>query len=181
MKRGNEGVHGKTIAKFEFAEAGWNPYSHYYDQSKVDLILRREVGARVQYRDVQVKFGRLYNCGTKWERELFVYTSWRFFDIDAFSKSRKELFVAYVFSHPDREYQGDIFIFPVQEFHSLIKQAIPVKNGESRKVYFSKAIKSRDPHEGWYLRRKGGLSELSDDAVINVTKYRRNFAVLEQA
>ncbi len=42
MKRGNEGVHGETIAKFEFAEAGWNPYSHYYDQSKVDLILRRE-------------------------------------------------------------------------------------------------------------------------------------------
>ena len=55
MKRGNEGVHGETIAKFEFAEAGWNPYSHYYDQSKVDLILRREDAQGVSYRDVQVK------------------------------------------------------------------------------------------------------------------------------
>jgi hypothetical protein len=179
MKRGNEGVHGETIAKFEFAEAGWNPYSHYYDQSKVDLILRREDARGISYRDVQVKFGRLYDCKPHWEMELFSWTSWRFFDINAFASARAELFIAYVLSHPDREYQGDIFIFRVREFQTLIENAIPVRDGSSRKFYFSKALRSHDVQEGWYLRRKSRFDSLLEDNVINVSKFRRNFSVLD--
>jgi hypothetical protein len=39
-----------------------------------------------------------------------------------------------VFSHPDKQYDGDIFIFRVQQFQKLIDQAISVKGGAQKEI-----------------------------------------------
>jgi hypothetical protein len=83
-----------------------------------------------------------------------------------------------VFSHPDKQYDGDIFIFRVQQFQKLIDQAISVKGGAQKKFYLSKARQELDPQERWYLRTQGALSDISK-GVVDVTSYRRNFAVLD--
>jgi hypothetical protein len=59
-RAGHQEIQGETIAKFEFFQHDFNPYSRYLDTDKVDLVLRRRVHDRVQYADVQVKYGRLY-------------------------------------------------------------------------------------------------------------------------
>jgi hypothetical protein len=51
---------GETYAKFEFFQKGWNPYSRFLDVDKVDLVLRRTWANVPEYREVQVKFGKLY-------------------------------------------------------------------------------------------------------------------------
>jgi len=106
---GHYEILGETLAKFEFFEAGWNPYQRYLDVDKVDFILRRRVADKVVYREVQVKYGKLYDCGPKWEQALFVVTSWRFFKHDEFANyfGRKDLYLAYVLAH-DAGYKGDI-------------------------------------------------------------------------
>jgi len=76
---GHYEILGETYAKFEFFENGWNPYTRFLDVDKVDLILRRRHQNRPFYREVQVKYGKLYPVGSNWERALFDYTSWRFF------------------------------------------------------------------------------------------------------
>ncbi len=40
-KAGHYEIQGETIAKFEFFDNGYNPYSRYLDIDKVDLILRK--------------------------------------------------------------------------------------------------------------------------------------------
>ena len=121
-RAGHYEILGETYAKFEFFEKGWNPYSRFLDVDKVDLILRRRsaTGQRI-YREIQVKFGKLYSVGPAWERELFDFTSWRFFKEQEFAGhlDQKDFFIAYVLSRdPDPvkpAYQGDIFIFPVRK------------------------------------------------------------------
>src|SRR5690242_18440448 len=83
-KAGHYEILGETLAKFEFFEHGWNPYSRFLDVDKVDLILRRSGQGKPVYREVQVKFGKLYPVGPAWERQLFDITSWRFFRSDEF-------------------------------------------------------------------------------------------------
>ncbi len=61
-KAGHLEILGETIAKVEFFENGWNPYSRFLDVDKVDLILRRRLHGRIIYREVQVKFGKLFEC-----------------------------------------------------------------------------------------------------------------------
>ena len=78
-KAGHYEILGETYAKFEFFENGWNPYSRFLDVDKVDLILRRRDTDRPLYREVQVKYGKLYAVGSQWEQTLFDLTSWRFF------------------------------------------------------------------------------------------------------
>lgn len=56
-KAGHLEILGETIAKFEFFERGWNPYSRFLDVDKVDLILRRTENDSPVYREVQVKYG----------------------------------------------------------------------------------------------------------------------------
>src|SRR5437763_5134552 len=84
-KAGHYEILGETYAKFEFFEKGWNPYSRFLDVDKVDLILRRrsQTGQRL-YREIQVKFGKLYPVGQAWEQEHFDFTSWRFFKENEF-------------------------------------------------------------------------------------------------
>src|ERR1017187_10808916 len=84
-KAGHYEVLGETYAKFEFFEKGWNPYTRFLDVDKVDLILRRRIGGQIVYREIQVKFGKLYPVGSAWEREHFDFTSWRFFKEEEFS------------------------------------------------------------------------------------------------
>ena len=78
-KSGHQEVLGETLAKFEFFVRGWHPYTRFLDVEKIDLILRRRTQTAVEYREVQVKFGKLFPLRAKWEREVFSITSWRFF------------------------------------------------------------------------------------------------------
>ena len=125
LKAGHYEILGETLAKFEFFEAGWNPYERYLDVDKVDLILRRRTGQKIIYREVQVKYEKLYDVSTGWKAELFDRTSWRFFNADEFAEfyERPDYFIAYVLAH-DSGYQGDIFILPPKIFGELLAQAI---------------------------------------------------------
>jgi hypothetical protein len=176
QKAGHYEVLGETLAKFEFFQNGWDPYTHFLDVDKVDLALRRRRGNLVEYRDVQVKYGKLYENMSKFEHKLFCTTSWRFFTVKELEdlEYRKGLYLAYVLSRDDR-YRGDIFIFPINEFVAAVKQA--VKAGDDRyKVYISKG------HSGdkdWYVRRQGRKFEkLDETSVLDVSKHYRNFACL---
>jgi hypothetical protein len=179
-RAGHYEVLGETYAKFEFFEKGWNPYSRFLDVDKVDFILRkRDPKGRIVYREVQVKFGKLYPVGSAWEREHFDFTSWRFFRENEFAAvvEQKDFFIAYVLSRdptPERPaYQGDIFIFPVRDFDSIIRCGIPSKG--QRKIYLSRL---KGEQERWVLRRVSRISEITDKTCLDVTKYRRSFDAL---
>lgn len=174
QKAGHYEILGETYAKFEFFEQGWNPYSRFLDVDKVDLVLRRRVAGEVVYREVQVKYGKLYRIGKQWEKPFFDLTSWRFFREDEFVDylGDERFFIAYVLA-ADIGYRGDIFIFPVREFVAMVRQAIPTKG--LRKVYLSRV---KDSPERWVLRRQNRFGALSDDAVLDVSRFRRAFALL---
>ena len=172
-KAGHYEILGETYAKFEFFQHGWNPYSRFLDVDKVDLVLRRAKNGIPVYREIQVKFGKLYRVTNSWEQALFDVTSWRFFREDEFDQARQHLFVAYVMSEDD-EYRGDFFIFPVRDFSSIIRSA-PVAGGK-RRVYISRSV---DDPKRWMLRRQSRFSQICDESCLDVSKYRRNFDVLE--
>ncbi len=159
-RAGHYEILGETYAKFEFFEKGWNPYSRFLDVDKVDLILRRRIEGQIVYREIQVKFGKLYPVGPAWEREHFDFTSWRFFKEEEFAGhlDQKDFFIAYVLSRdpdPDKPaYQGDIFIFPVRKFVEIIRQGIPSKG--QRKVYLSRL---KGEEERWVLREGKSLCQ----------------------
>lgn len=181
---GHQEVLGETYAKFEFFEKNWNPYSRFLDVDKVDLILRRRNpdGQRI-YREVQVKFGKLYRVGSAWERQLFDFSSWRFFKDDEFAVQieQKDFFMAYVLSRdptPDKPaYQGDIFIFPVRYFVDEIIHGSIRSQNQRWKVYLSR-LKGEEEH--WFLRKADRkFTEITKENCVEVTKYRRNFGLLE--
>ena len=176
QKAGHYEVLGETLAKFEFFQNEWHPYAHFLDVDKVDLVLRRRRRNLIEYRDVQVKYGKLYEIMAKWEHNLFCTTSWRFFAAKELQdlEDRKGLYLAYVLSRDDR-YQGDIFIFPITKFVAAMRQS--VRTGEDRyKVYISKGH-SDDNH--WYVRRQGRKFEkLDESSVFDVSKHYRNFGCL---
>jgi hypothetical protein len=180
QKAGHQEILGETLAKFEFFKNGWHPYTRFLDVDKVDLILRRRRGDRVEYRDVQVKYGKLYTIEqSKWEKKLFDTTSWRFFgvkDLEDLQK-RNNLYLTYVLSRMDDRYQGDILVFPIQEFVAAVKQS--VKSGDDRfKLYMSKGLGDENR---WYVRRQGRKFEQLDEVtVFDISKHYRNFACLER-
>jgi hypothetical protein len=173
-KAGHYEILGETYAKFEFFQKGWNPYSRFLDVDKVDLILRKTTKTGVVYREVQVKFGKLYRVGTAWERHLFDVTSWRFFKEDEFEDISSRLYIAYVMSEDDG-YRGDFFIFPVREFTSIIRAA-PMAGGK-RRVFISRC---RDNSRCWVLRRRGKFEQVTDETCLDVSAYRRNFGLLDR-
>jgi len=179
QKAGHYEILGETYAKFEFFEHGWNPYSRFLDVDKVDLILRRRTPLGRVYREVQVKYGRLWTIspdqGQVWERTLFDRTSWRFFRPDEFDVNGvdAELFIAYILAG-DEGYRGDIFIFAVADFVRVIGEAIPISDGR-RKVYISR-VRGTDR---WIVRRMNRFTSLDEATAFDVTAYRRNFAALE--
>ena len=172
QQAGHYEIHGETIAKFEFFENGFNPYSRYLDIEKVDLILRKNIGNSIKYYDIQVKYGRLYECGIKWEKLLnFDVTSWRFFKPNEFINS-KSLFIAYVLSLPGK-YNGDIFIFPALKFNEIINKAIScnTKKGKRFKVYIAR----NKTENKWYLWKKRPFDKITTDTCLELTEYWRNF------
>jgi hypothetical protein len=107
---------------------------------KVDLVLRRRVNGAPVYREVQVKFGKLYRCTQAWERPLFDVSSWRFFKDGEVEDADPGLYLAYVLSEDD-EYRGDFFIFPAREFASIIRAAPMVSPSKpKRRVYVSRCV-----------------------------------------
>lgn len=182
-KAGHYEILGETYAKLEFFENGWNPYSRFLDVDKVDLILRRKnTSGKTLYREVQVKFGKLYEVGgARWERELFDCSSWRFFKKDEFAGQldQKDFFVAYILVR-DTGYKGDIFIFPIRDFvEKIIRCAISSKSrkhGSLQKVYISHLRES----EQWFLRRMSRFTAVTDETCLDVSEYRRNFSVLKR-
>jgi hypothetical protein len=175
-RAGHYEIHGETIAKFEFFDNGYNPYSRYLDIDKVDLILRKPEGNRIKYIEVQVKFGRLFPCTVKWESKLFDFTSWRFFRGDEFSNlMNPKLYVAYVLVNPNG-YDGDIFIFKAEKFNELINSGIKVntKNGEAFKIQIAR---NKFNTSQWFLWKKRNFTELDAESIIDVTRYRRNFSL----
>lgn len=175
---GHYEILGETYAKFEFINNNWNPYSRFLDVDKVDFILRRNLKTGPIYREVQVKFGKLYEVKSRWERDLFDVTSWRFFKEDEFEKTGSHLFVAYVLSRDDR-YDGDFFIFPIREFESIIHAAPVVgkeKDKEKHRVYISHCLGGGNR---WVLRKETSFHEITNETCLDVTKYHRNFGILE--
>jgi hypothetical protein len=176
-KAGHQEILGETLAKFEFYTHGWHPYSRFLDVDKIDLILRRRRDNDVQYREIQVKFGKLYKCRTAWEQRLFSHSSWRFFEEKNLTDltAHKGIYLAYVLA-PDDGFKGDMFIFPIDEFAAVIRKADRMKNKKYR-VFISK---THEQPAKWYLRRSWGFSELDAKTVLDVTPYYRNFACLEE-
>ena len=174
LKAGHYEVQGETLAKFEFFEAGWNPYQRYLDVDKVDFILRRRDNLNPKYREIQVKFGTLFDVDIGWEKKLFDVSSWRFFNAEEFLEfqQQKDLFLAYVLAHPSG-YDGDIFVFPIQVFHSLLSKAVgPTKR---KTVWISRSLQDSSR---WYFRIARPFDKIDSSTCIEVTQYRRNFAVL---
>ena len=176
QKAGHYEIQGETLAKFEFFAAGWNPYQRYLDVDKVDFILRKREADKVIYREVQVKYGKLYDCGQKWEQPLFDVSSWRFFKEDEFKlfENRKDFFLAYTLAH-DGGYAQDIFVFPIQDFHKLLLKA--VSSGAQKKIVF--ISRSKVEPTRWYFRIKRKFDQITSETCIEVTKYRRAFSLLE--
>lgn len=173
-RAGHYEILGETYAKFEFFENGWNPYSRFLDVDKVDLILRRRDSNRPIYREVQVKYGKLYRCAQKWEIPLFDVTSWRFFREGEFDEyvDHPDFFIAYVLAE-DIGYRGDLFIFPVRNFVELLRAAI--SSGDKKKMYISRL---RDRPETWVLRKENKFVSVVDSTAVDVSRYRRNFQAL---
>jgi len=173
-RAGHYEILGETYAKFEFFQEGWNPYSRFLDVDKVDLILRRNVSGSPEYREVQVKFGKLFRVESGWQHALFDLTSWRFFKEDEFAHAHPRLFVAYVLSE-DEEYRGDFFLFPVREFSQAIHCA--PQAGGKRRVFISRCASDQ---KRWVMRRLGRFNEVTEETCLDVSRYRRNFSLLDQ-
>jgi hypothetical protein len=175
QKAGHQEILGETIAKFEFFENGWNPYSRFLDVDKVDLILRRRLPSGIVHREVQVKFGKLFQCTLAWEKPLFSCTSWRFFseeNLDSMTE-QKELFLAYVLS-PDGGFKGDMFIFPIADFARIMW--LSYKSGAGFKVCISRKLGDENH---WFVRRQPRFNVIDGETTVDVTGYYRNFRCLE--
>jgi hypothetical protein len=174
-KAGHQEILGETLAKFEFFQHGWHPYTRFLDVDKIDLILRRRRGTKTDYREVQVKFGKLYTCTKKWELPLFSVSSWRFFTDKNLTDltEREGLFFTYVLA-PDDGFKGDMFVFPIKTFADFVRRADKLGNGSYR-VYISRA---RDNKNNWYMRRAARFTEINSATAIDVSKFYRNFDCL---
>jgi hypothetical protein len=177
QKAGHQEILGETLAKFEFFQKGWHPYSRFLDIDKVDLILRRRLADKIVYREVQVKFGKLHTSMSAWEHKLFTCSSWRFFtekDLDDMTE-RVGLFLVYVLSR-DEGFKGDMLIFPINDFVKIARSSHKSGNGKY-KVYISQSL-GDDPR--WYVRRQDRkFDTLNDKTVVDVTHYYRNFQCLQ--
>ena len=175
QRAGHQEILGETLAKFEFFQRGWHPYSRFLDVDKIDLILRRRRGAKVEYREVQVKYGKLYQCTSAWELRLFSHSSWRFFTEKNLTDmtDRGGLYLAYVLA-PDDGFKGDMFIFPISTFANIVRRSDKRGNGNYR-VYISKTI-GENPR--WYMRRLPKFENLDAKTVIDVTEHYRDFHCL---
>ena len=175
-RAGHREILGETYAKIEFFEEGWNPYTRFLDVDKVDMILRRRHQNRTIYREVQVKYSKLFQLTSGRESRLFDCTSWRFFREDEFDAflNHSDFYIVLILA-ADTGYAGDIFIFPVREFVRLVRLAIP--SGGKRKVYISRSVQDQTKGK-WYLRRVTKIADITTDSTVDVSSYHQNFSVL---
>jgi hypothetical protein len=171
---------GETLAKFEFFENNWNPYNRFLDVDKVDIILRRRTPqALPEYREVQVRFGRLLDVVRPWEQALFDVSSSRSFNDGDLDNALPHLFVAYVLSRQatsgqGNNYKGDFFLFPMRRFREILRQA-PLL-ADRRNVTISRSVDG----ERWFVRRaRGEFDRLTPETVIDITEHRRAFHLLD--
>jgi hypothetical protein len=171
---------GETIAKFELYQNGWNPFEHFVDDDKVDLVIRkRSADGDILFREIQVKHGRFYESGKSgWRRTLFARTAWRNFARQEFCEDRKNFFVMLVFGGTmDFQYAGDTFVFRGSDFHGLLQQ-LPAfrRGGEEVAMYLALGNDGR-----WYvLKDRKKIACISQDTCIDVTNARRNFGILSE-
>ncbi|MBX7244057.1 MAG: hypothetical protein K1X53_01080 [Candidatus Sumerlaeaceae bacterium] len=177
-RSGHLEIIGETQAKLLLFRQGWNPYSRFLDVDKVDLILRRSNGERTEYREIQVKYRRLWEGKEqqRWESDLFSITAWFPAAKDAFASHRSGLFVMFIFGYSDRRIEQDVLIFRSRDLHKLI-QASPLhkKGGEDRALFISKSRSNSK----WYVRlTRQKFTKIDATTCIDVTKYRNNYAIL---
>ena len=179
QRSGHLEIIGETAAKLLLFQQGWNPYSRFLDQDKVDIILRRNRDNQPEYREIQVKYRRLYTPSkpSRWDAKLFSAVAWYTADIDEFAAHRASLFVMFVFGYPDRQIEKDVLIFPSRAFHEIIQQSPRhKKEGDKRALFMAKA--KADGRWHIMLTRKKFL-EIDNVSCINVHQYANNFSVLD--
>lgn len=178
-KSGHLEIIGETAAKLLLFQQGWNPYSRFLDVDKVDLILRRNRKNITEYREIQVKYRRLYASTkpSRWASKLFSVTAWFNADANEFASHRPGFFVMFIFGYPDRQIENDVLIFPSRELHQIIQRCpLLKKDGNSRVLYISKSCTD----SRWYVRlTRNKIVQLNSSTAVDVSKYRNNFAILE--
>jgi len=175
-KPGHLEIIGETAAKLLLFQKGWNPYSRFLDVDKVDLILRRTQKNKTEYREIQVKYRRLFEHEPdRWDGKLFSATAWYNADLDEFAAHRPGFFIMFVFGYPNRTIEKDVLLFPSAEFHKIIEKSPPIKDGKKRVLYISKGRKG----QGWYIwlsRRK--FESITPQTCQDVSRYLNNFKIL---
>ena len=179
LRPGHLEIIGETAAKILLYQKGWNPYTRFLDEDKVDLIARRNVGNTPVYREIQVKYRRLYEPANPsgWEAKLFDVTAWYTADEDEFIAHRQGLFIMFLFFYPDRRPENDVLLFPSGDLHAMIKRAPQHKKGSKTKsLYISRScVDSR-----WYVRlTRQKFAQIDASNCIDVSKYQNNFVILE--
>ena len=178
-RSGHLEIIGETAAKLLLFQHGWNPYSRFLDVDKVDLILRRNRRNAPEYREIQVKYRRLWAGDDQnlWESKMFSATAWYTADMGEFSSHRPGFFVMFIGGYKDRRLETDVLIFPSNELHDIIRRSsLHKKGGDTRALYISKS--SADSR--WYVRlTRRKFSQIDANTCEDVTKYRNNFAILD--
>ena len=178
QRSGHLEIIGETAAKLLLFQQGWNPYSRFLDQDKVDLILRRKRGDRVDYREIQVKYRRLYETTPgRWDAKLFKIIGWYTPDPGEFAAHRTGLFVMFIFGYQNRTIEKDVFIFPSRDLHDIIQRAPKhKKDGETRVLYIAKCC----ANERWYVwLQRTKFLQIDTSSCIDVTQYCGNFTILD--
>jgi tRNA uridine 5-carbamoylmethylation protein Kti12 len=178
-RSGHLEIIGETAAKLLLFQQGWNPYSRFLDVDKVDLILRRNRQNAPEYREIQVKYRRLYEPDkpSRWDAKLFSVTAWYTANIDEFASHRPGFFVMFVFGYPNRRIEPDVLIFPSRVLHEIIQlSASHKKDGDTKSLFISKSLAD----SRWYVRlTRRKIAQIDTTNCEDVTKYRNNFAILD--
>lgn len=177
-RSGHLEIIGETAAKLLLFQQGWNPYSRFLDVDKIDLILRRNRGNQPEYREVQVKYRRLWTGEeqTPWESKLFSATAWYTANMDEFGAHRPGFFVMFIFGYPDRRIDRDVLIFPSRDLHGIIQQSPKhKKTGEKRALYISKSLVDGR----WYVRlSRNKFPQIDTATCVDVTRYVGAYGLL---
>jgi len=177
-RSGHLEIIGETAAKLLLFQKGWNPYSRFLDVDKVDLILRRNRKNAPEYREIQVKYRRLFagKDQSLWESELFGATAWYTADMDEFAGHRPGFFVMFIFGYPDRRIEQDVLIFPSCDLHEIIGLSpLHKKGGDKRALYISKSCVD----SCWYIRlTRRKIPKINAETCMDVTQYCNNFSIL---
>lgn len=178
-RSGHLEIIGETAAKLLLFQQGWNPYSRFLDVDKVDLILRRNRKNAPEYREIQVKYRRLYEPDkpSRWDSKLFSSTAWYTADKDEFASHRPGFFVMFIFGYPNRQIEKDVLIFPSRDLHEIIQHSpLHKKNGDTKVLYISKSCAD----SRWFVRlTRKKFDQIDANTGEDVTKYRNNFAILD--